>query len=148
MRVEQRAIAYTAGSVEPVAHLHPDGLRGRLTRRLLRCASALGWQALQPVSDEYMTTRIRFDPEQLLPQIFQDQQTIERLWRGDVDTLIMSHELLHATLRSTRMQEITMYTRVPLSLEGLAQAIGLRVVVVPWISGWILVRGASFAEAS
>lgn len=111
-------------------------------RRQLLCwlAHKLGASVWEPVPSTVETQTVTLDSENVIAMISKSRSAMENLWHQRAGVLVVGHDEARqiVELPEWASHVLKFNTTVPLGNGGDVRWLGLRVVVVPWLSGWAL----------
>jgi hypothetical protein len=98
----------------------------------------LGGAYLDMVPESYPVKTVEIDQRDIQTIIGQSQRAMRLLWNKQATTLIIGPEEFVRFKRELPLEMFSFNAEWPLGNSGQFKMAGLRVVVVPWLSGWTL----------
>jgi len=95
--------------------------------------------------DDFQWEEIRFDAQKKITELIaESRHSIEWVYRNEIDLILCGQEEFGIVLRDC--EPMSFYTTLDISVNGQFVVLGMKVVMVPWMSGVLLMSSKMIKE--
>lgn len=98
----------------------------------------LGAEYQDRIPESWPMQVVEIQQASLFEMIDKSKKAMELLWEKRATTLVLGYDEMDRLLKETPTEMLHLGMSVAVAKDQVTHAVGLRIVLVPWLSGWAL----------